>query len=308
MSTYVALDCGTTKTKISLVSDGEVRHSLKIASSSDTARYKAALKEGISELLSACSLTEGDVLSILATGTMATAEFGICPLEHIKLPAGCDRLRSEAVETSIPEISGIPFTVVRGVKTACTSADCADMMRGEESEIMGLYREGEGECIYMLMGSHTKVVRVDADGRIADIATMLTGELASAVVKETILKHSVSLDGSVLDKKALSDGYEYAAANSLSEALFKVRTLRTVFGCTDSEAYSFFIGAILSAEVGYVVRTGAKRVVVGGNRYLKDAVAELLVRHTSAEVIRLSEEQVECAVSLGLVRIFEYGT
>ena len=71
-------------------------------------------------------------------------------------------------------------------------------------------------------------------------------------------------------------------------------------------AYSFFIGAILSAEVSYIMRSCAKRVVVGGNKYLKDAIVLLLREHTTKEIESISPDDAENAVALGLVKIFEY--
>ena len=182
------------------------------------------------------------------------------------------------------------------------------MMRGEESEIYGFDASGVGECVYMLMGSHTKVVRMDRDGRIADISTMLTGELAAALATSTILRHSVEFDGCEIDPEYLSLGYKHSVESSMSEALFRVRVLRNNHGVSASRAYSFFIGAILSGEVGYVLSSGVKNVTVSGNKHLKDAVAMLLAAHTDSEVKCIDDKESEGAVSLGLVKIFETET
>ena len=51
MKNYITLDCGTTKTKISLVSEGVVTDSLKIHNETAADAYKAVLKEKISQIL-----------------------------------------------------------------------------------------------------------------------------------------------------------------------------------------------------------------------------------------------------------------
>ena len=284
MERYITLDGGTTSTKISVVAGGEIIDTVKVASGSERDGYFAAVRGGIAELLARCALSEADICRIIASGTMATRG---------------------AVEVVIPEISAIPIVIVRGVKTACKALLDADMMRGEEAEIMGLLTNEGDECAFMLMGSHTKIVRV-VDRKIVDISTMLTGEMIAAISGGTILKHSFSINSSALDVEFLKRGYEYRAERGESEAYFKVRVLKNIFGATDSEAYSFFLGIALFGEVEHIKRLGIGRVIVGGNRYLKDAVCALLEAFTDAEVKRLTDTEVDASVPFGLVKIFEF--
>ena len=305
MERYITLDGGTTSTKISVVTGGEIIDTVKVASGSERDGYFAAVRGGIAELLARCALSEADICRIIASGTMATSEIGIYPCDHLFTPVGIEDLKRGAVEVVIPEISAIPIVIVRGVKTACKALLDADMMRGEEAEIMGLLTDEGDECAFMLMGSHTKIVRV-VDRKIVDISTMLTGEMIAAISGGTILKHSFSVNSSALDVEFLKRGYEYRAERGESEAYFKVRVLKNIFGATDSEAYSFFLGIALFGEVEHIKRLGIGRVVVGGNRYLKDAVCALLEAFTDAEVKRLTDAEVDASVPFGLVKIFEF--
>ena len=237
---------------------------------------------------------------------MATAEFGIFPTDYLTVPVSIEDLKREMCEAYIPEISNIPFGIVRGVKTSCTSLENADTMRGEEAEVMGVMGEKDEECVYMLMGSHSKIIKTDSTGNITDICTMLTGELTNALVKSTILKHSVSFEESVLDEEYLKKGYIYCRDKNINEALFKVRVLKNIFDVTPSQAYSFFLGAILFAEVKYVIDSKISKVIVGGNKHLKEAVFMLLKEYAQGAIMCLSDELTENAVSLGLVKIFEH--
>ena len=60
---------------------------------------------------------------------------------------------------TIKEISDIPFVFMRGVKTDDEDIDGFDMMRGEETELMGIKKKKYGECIYVLPGSHSKIIK-----------------------------------------------------------------------------------------------------------------------------------------------------
>lgn len=305
MERYITLDGGTTSTKISVVAGGEIIDTVKVASGSERAAYFSAVRVAIAELLARCALSEADICRIIASGTMATSELGLYPCDHLFTPVGIEELKRGAVEVVIPEISAIPIVIVKGVKTACKELLDADMMRGEEAEIMGLLTAGVGDCAYMLMGSHTKIVRV-AGGKIVDISTMLTGEIIAAISGGTILRHAFSVKSCTLDTEYIKRGYEYRTERGESEAYFKVRVLKNIFGATDSEAYSFFLGIALFGEVEHIRRLGIGRVIVGGNRYLKEAVCLLLEAFTDAEVKRLSDEEVDASVPQGLVKIFEF--
>lgn len=81
-------------------------------------------------------LCETDIECILASG-MITSEFGLCNLEHIKTPAGICELHNSMYKTYINEISELPFVFIRGVKTDAEVYENFDMMRGEETKLMG---------------------------------------------------------------------------------------------------------------------------------------------------------------------------
>ena len=306
MKNYITVDGGTTNTKISIVSDRKIVDTLRISSKTEQAAYKLALKEAIGELLKKNAYTEQDILCVLVSGTMATAEYGLYPMDHLVTPVNMEMLKKHACRIALPEIANIPFVIIPGVKTPCNCLEDADMMRGEETEIMGLINSGDPACMYMLMGSHTKFVKTDDSGNIVDICTMLTGELIEAVATGTILKHAELLEKSVLDREYLKKGYLYCRAKGINEAFFKVRVLKNIFRETNSAVYSFFIGAALCADVEYVLKSKVEKVVVGGNAHLKEAVAMLLEEYMDGQVICLSKEIVEASVSIGAVKIFEW--
>ena len=90
--------------------------------------------------------------------------------------------------------------IVPGVKTEGETIADADMMRGEETELIGLMEHLESAAVYVLPGSHSKLIHVDGAGRIVDFTTMLTGEMIAALSQNTILKDAVYLAGTRLDE------------------------------------------------------------------------------------------------------------
>ena len=142
MEYFITIDGGTTNTRLSLVGDEKLLAQRRLPfgarlGGAEPRKYRDGIRDAIAELLSENRLTEGEITRILASG-MITSENGICHLPHTSLPAGIKELHATMHETVIPEISGIPFVFLRGLRTAADSLEDADMMRGEETELLGL--------------------------------------------------------------------------------------------------------------------------------------------------------------------------
>lgn len=310
MKHYITIDGGTTNTRVSLVSDNTILDTVKIplgarASMDGNNALREAIKKAIASLLERHALTERDVCRILASG-MITSEFGLCCLPHAIAPAGIRELHDTMHETVLPDISPIPFVFIRGVKTVGTGLADTDMMRGEEAELVGIMNESDGECLYILPGSHSKLIETDRGGRITRFASMLTGEMIAALSSGTILRDAVDLSISEFDNGKLLEGCRYALEKGLSEALFKTRVLKNHLGGTPIEAYSFFLGAVLSSEIGAIIKSPTHRIVIGGRTQIKNATASLLSALSDKEIITLSADAVDASSTRGVIKIYEY--
>lgn len=310
MKRYLTLDGGTTNTRIRLVEDGKIIDTIKIpkgarANMEAPRSLDSAVSEAITTILSRNHITECDVLRILASG-MVTSEFGLCVLPHIVAPAGVRELHESIHEVSLSHISPIPFAFIRGVRLPGDTLENADMMRGEETELVGI-GDGTPNTLYVLPGSHSKLVLTDEEGRISSFSTMLTGEMIYALATATILRDAVDLSLSSFDEKRLVEGYRYAREHGRNEALFKVRILKNLLGASPIECYSFFLGVVLSDEIDAIRSSVADRVVIGGKSQIRNATKALLLAEGEArEIVLLDEETVERSTTLGMIRIFEY--
>ena len=310
MKIYITLDGGTTNTRLTLVLDGKTVDTLKISRGArsaidDRAALIKSISEGIKDLLSRNELTESQVERILASG-MITSEFGLYKVDHTLAPAGIQKLHDNMREVSLPEVCGIKFIFISGVKTFDGSLENADMMRGEETELMGILRKPYGRSAYVLPGSHSKIIFTDDRGRIERFYTMLTGEMLVALSEGTILKDAVDLYGGETVSDYLIRGCEYAEKHGLNEALFKTRILKNLFGADKDQTYSFFSGAILSAEVKKIASLGVERVLIGGKSEIKEQLRILLSEHCKINTLSLSDEEAANATVNGVIRIYEY--
>ena len=311
MKRYITIDGGTTNTRVSLVENMQVISSKRIsrgakAGIDDRDGLKVALKETIVTLLNENSLSENDIIKILASG-MITSEFGLCEVPHVLAPAGICELHDNMVEVSFPEISSIPFVFIRGVKKLGGELAKTDIIRGEETELVGIMEDSDSECVYILPGSHSKLIKTDNQGRIDEFCTMLTGEMIAALSGNTILKDAVDLSISEYDIESLCFGYSYAKANGLNNSLFKVRILKNVMKKTPIEVYSFFIGAILCDEIEAIIALNASKIVIGGRAQIKNATAILLERFSDKVIVIIDDKKAETATSVGMIKVFEFG-
>lgn len=304
MPNYITVDVDTTNTRISLVKNNEIIETLKYSAGVKDGREAlcAILKNGIAEILKKHNLTESDIEIVLASG-MLTSELGLIELSHILLPAGIKELRENMYFTEFPEICAIPFGFIRGVKYRGEGLENIDIIRGEETELAGLF---EGKGIYVLPGSHSKIIEVSEAGEITAFKTMLTGEMIAALSQNTILKEAINLNTAVLDVEYLKNGYLYACKNGINNALFRVRILKKLENADNNACYSFFLGAVLQGEIEYILSLTQEKIIIGGKRALRQPMAVLLKAFSNKQIIELAENQTKSATTLGAIKIFEY--
>ena len=309
MSIYITIDGGTTNTRVALVKENVLLDGVKLEIGArkcidGNGALKSEIKRATEALLEKNCVDKRDVTCILASG-MITSEFGLCTLDHIAAPAGIRELHGVLERVFLREITDIPFVFIRGVKLASADFGKFDVMRGEETELMGIINADYGECIYVLPGSHSKIIKVDSEGRIVDFSTMLTGEMIGALSTQTILKDAVDLTVSEVDNGYLLMGYDYTDGAGINKALFKTRILKSYFSRDKKEVYSFFLGAVLHGEMKQIIASDADTVVLGGKKQIRGAMAEILMRRDKKKVILLDDATVNASTAIGAIRIFE---
>lgn len=300
---FLTVDGGTTNTRVYLVKDGTVLDSASLgvgAGATENTVYRAAIKNGIAAILEKNGVAETQVAAVIASG-MITSKNGLYEVPHLVAPAGVKELRAGIHRVVLADISPIPFYFIPGVKTAGETVCTTDMMRGEETELFGLCEVRPG-CLYVLPGSHSKLIHLDEEGRIAAFDTLLTGEMLASLSAHTILKDAVRFCDT-FDEAALRAGYTLAREKGLAAALFKTRVYKTLFEGSELAVYSFFLGVVLSDEIALIKKAGAKEVLLGGKPQLANATACLL--EDSGLCVRIADPQAaQNSTVYGALRIF----
>ncbi|KNZ33123.1 MAG: hypothetical protein AD742_07615 [Methylibium sp. NZG] len=170
--------------------------------------------------------------------------------------------------------------IVPGVCLA-TADGTVDVMRGEETQLLGALALGHGDGWYVLPGTHSKWVRLQG-GRVADLATYMTGELFALLTQHGTLStvaggsvagvevaggassdvsSDVSSDASS-KAPALADpftrGVAAAGRSGLSNALFGCRAQVVAGRMPAGEAREYLSGLLIGAEWHDVLRRAGR--------------------------------------------------
>lgn len=174
---------------------------------------------------------------------------------YIPLPAGPGELARGLADIGfdwarvklVPGLSGVDASGV------------AEVMRGEETQVMGvpaLLRDGGIAC---LPGTHSKWVRVDG-GRITGFTTHMTGEAFAALRGHTILGRMMRdgpADGAPFDA-GLSRSAE---PGGLLHHVFGVRALSLANRLPETDAPAYLSGILIGHEVRAALAGAPDKVV-----------------------------------------------
>ena len=134
-----------------------------------------------------------------------------------------------------------------------------DVMRGEETQLLGAIALGQGDGWVLLPGTHSKWVRLH-QGVIAEFATFLTGELYALLGTQGTLAAALAADDGGEHAQAFAQGLHDAQGVALSLALFGCRA-RVVAGALDARAARAYLsGLLIGAEWDEIRRRGAGRL------------------------------------------------
>jgi 2-dehydro-3-deoxygalactonokinase len=199
-------------------------------------RFAAALTEEIGPWLA-----EGETRVLLAG--MIGSRQGWVEAPYLPCPAGAAELAAALVPVPF---AGARVLLVPGLSDA-DDAGTPEVMRGEETQIVGVVGRLGAEGVACLPGSHSKWARF-ADGRVTAYRTYLSGEAFAALRRGTILGRMMA-DGPT-DEAAFDRGVARSAdPGHLLHHLFGVRTLGLFGKLADSESASYLSGLLIGHEV-----------------------------------------------------------
>lgn len=132
-----------------------------------------------------------------------------------------------------------------------------DVMRGEETQLLGALALGHHSGWFVLPGTHSKWVEIK-DGRILQLRTYMTGELFNLLSSHgTLAAAATNASGAIWDDSAFAAGVAAAEHGALSHQLFACRA-RVVSGdMAAGSAKAYLSGLLIGSELHDVLRDRA---------------------------------------------------
>lgn len=230
---FIAVDWGTTNRRAYLIEDGVV-----VRSERDGRGVSTLAAGDYPAEVAAIRARFGDLPMLLAGMVGSTIGWRATP--YVAAPAGIADLAAGMLRVDART------AIVPGV--ALIDGRRADVMRGEEVQLLGAVAAGltPADALLVQPGTHCKWVTM-RDGRIADFATAMTGELFSLLRTHSIL--AAQLRDPVAPNDAFREGVADARHGDLTAALFQVRAGMLMGLRAEADAASYCSGLLIGANV-----------------------------------------------------------
>lgn len=247
----VAVDWGTSSFRLWLLSaDGVVlaEHRSHEGMSEVAGRgFETVLESHLS------TLSAPPHLPVIICG-MAGSRQGWVEAGYLSTPADvtCIGEHATPVPGATRQIAIVPGLAVR-------SANEPDVMRGEETQLLGAHLEMPQGRRYCMPGTHSKWVTMDG-ALVTGFETHMTGELFAAANAKTILVHSTGGEGPVDARdpaflNGVRDGW--TRPEKTSHHLFSIRAGQLLHGTGPDENRARLSGLLIGLELsGAGVRGG----------------------------------------------------
>jgi 2-dehydro-3-deoxygalactonokinase len=216
-------------------------------------------------------------------------------------PAGLDEIAAGLLSVAAECLPHRRIFIAPGL-THRPAAGVPEVMRGEETQLIGLFDElqGDGPHTVCLPGTHSKWATVGGGGRIDRFRTAMTGELYAVLKQHSLLgalmDHAAA--ATVEDAPAFELGVHTSAdAGGLLSHLFSVRT-RGLFGELSAVQLPSYLSGLLIGHELQGLLAGARQLHLIGSE-------ALVQRYRRALALRHVEVQVhgEALASRGLYRL-----
>ena len=178
----------------------------------------------------------------LACGMIGSRQ-GWREVPYVACPASLDALAG-----GIATVSGAGLAIVPGLVTR-DPLGMPDVMRGEETQLMGAIAPHEPAVLAVLPGTHSKWARVER-GRVVDFATFMTGELYALLLAHSILGRMAER----IDRPVIGPAFERGVqrglrSGGLTHMIFGARTL-VLAGELEAPAVDEWLsGVLIGAEI-----------------------------------------------------------
>jgi 2-dehydro-3-deoxygalactonokinase len=182
-------------------------------------------------------------LPVLICG-MAGARQGWREAPYLKTPTRLEALHDGAIRVDAPG----DVRILPGIAQA--RADRPDVMRGEETQLLGV-TEAAFTGLVCIPGTHSKWIRIE-QGHVVEFSTYMTGELFSVISQHSILAHAVETDGPApADSGPFREGLAaaLAAPSRLTASLFRLRASQLLGFEQRADGVARLSGLLIGTEI-----------------------------------------------------------
>ncbi|AZL13416.1 2-keto-3-deoxy-galactonokinase [Brevibacterium aurantiacum] len=245
-------------------------------------------------------LSDHSRLPLLACGMIGSTQ-GVAEAGYLDLPTDLSAVGRHltSVELTIGELHIVP-----GLQKTSTEATAPDVIRGEETQLLGLLDAEQDEATTVILpGTHTKWVSCQGQ-HVTDFSTSMSGEMFGLLSTSSILSRLAEptddFHPDVFDWGLQVGGDDPAA---LTSSIFSARTWALDGRLRAEEVNDYLSGMLLGAEVAGQLTTTvdpAVPVIVCGS-------ADLTMRYSRA-LRRQGRQTVNAdprAAAIGLFHIAE---
>lgn len=271
----VSVDWGTTSLRCKLVGrDGTVLEQAQAARGilrTDGQSFAEILMEQIEEYLA--RFADDVAVPVVMSGMIGSRQ-GWQEAAYLRCPASPHDLAQglSSIDTTGSPLARCDVRIVPGMDIGDDpqQGTLPDVMRGEETQVLGaLLRAGQTDGVFVLPGTHSKWVSVEA-GAITRFRTFMTGEVYAALLDATILGRLV--EGEEDDEQVFARGVETAASadtwagpGHMLNLFFTARS-RVLHGELDETAVRGYLsGLLIGAEI-----LGGATIAKAGARHGED--------------------------------------
>lgn len=214
------------------------------------------LKVPDGDFAAALMATIGDWLAltprcpVLASGMIGSRQ-GWREVPYLSCPAGLAEIAGRLAEIAAGDDTTV--RLVPGLRQPADHGGFPDVMRGEETQILGALPAGDrDQACFVLPGTHSKWALVEA-GRIMRFSTYMTGEIYEVLWRHSILGRLMA-DGEH-DGRSFARGVTQARRSApsppgrLLHDMFSARTLGLFGDVPAAGLASYLSGLLIGAEI-----------------------------------------------------------
>lgn len=197
----------------------------------------------------ALAVRDWPALPVLACG-MVGSRNGWLEAPYLDTPTSIDRLARQLTRLDAP--NGYVVHLVPGLR----DPQRPDVMRGEETQIVGVLARQPDATHLLLPGTHSKWVRLHG-GEVAGFATVMTGELYGLLRQHSILGAQLpqARDDDAAFLRGVSAARDSGAAGVLSR-LFSARVLMLDGVLAPSSVPDYLSGLLIGEELRMALAAG----------------------------------------------------